>query len=506
MLRRQQLYFALLHEIAERSALMDGTFPSRRSIQRTWKVSQETAEWALGELVKQGILERRVRHAFLLSPNGAPKARRLCYDAEKPRLVRGAKASAQMPRGRRLFSSLLEEIAAGAHGEGKRFLSQRRIEQLWKVSRPTVERARGILITHGLLEKSAGGLFCLTEGAVSKARLLRARVQVPPLPPPTNWRSRRNRILAERPEDHYRIALVHDQPGLSGAKIEALCRKQSRSRLASQRHSQRDLADFYLEAERRGCRCECFYSSDDPTSVRQLLDTLNGKRFHGVTVSRRLRFTSRRLLLDGIRRLGFPVMTLFDDCELEADTSVDFNEVAAGCRAMKILLEHGHRDICVVTLDSDLGYLSQRIEGAEACLREMDPGKTVNLQVRVVPEPFATAGTLSDLFTKRGQGPDALLVVFSPVLPRLGKEIHEAGLSIPRDLSVIACGTSSFRLGPFGCPDFLDRDIMHLARIGVRQMIRLMAGETLPRILEIGMPYRRRGTVARSQEILNDEL
>lgn len=510
-LLRDRLTRSLLEEVAAGRYLEGRRLLARRRIQRIWGVSRETAELAMGRLVAGGILVGVNRKLYVLAPGAADAARNILKELRvAPLPVRSEFPDGASKPGRRrgkdvvsggegllhehLFKSLLVEIASGWYREGTRFLSRGKIERMWHVSRPTVERARSRLVDHGILCKTGTGTLQLAPGGENRACLLLERTQLSELPAPESWRTRSRRLVGRSRSEGYRFAVIHDERSADPVHIREMERNQSWEALVRERFGKRYLVAFLREANRHFCETLFFYDDGRIETRREILARIAEARVEGVAVFQKTQFFSRKPLLSALRKPGLPVVTAMDDCEGEADASIDCNETVAGYQAMKILLEHGHRSIYLLDGSEKSWPLRRRLEGALMYLRESGMEKDVILRHRRFEKPFRWEATLGRALRSKSR-PTALLFLWGRMLPACDPVLQRTGLRVPRDLSVIGCGTPVFESQLFGPPDLLMWDTIQIGETAARQLLSLANGEAVPRTTQLEAPYLRRGTV-----------
>lgn len=158
-------------------------------------------------------------------------------------------------------------------------------------------------------------------------------------------------------------------------------------------------------------------------------------RADGVVVPR-IGETDERL--DYLMDRGFPFVAhgrLLDSTArynwLDSDSVVAFGE------AFDLLYELGHRHFGLVSISDAMTFRHMRERGLrEAISRRGDPSVTLDV---VTPPRFdrgATVAAVNDLLHRRHR-PTAILGLFDELALTVMEEAARAGLSIPRDLSVV---------------------------------------------------------------------
>lgn len=398
----------------------------------------------------------------------------------------------------RLTRSLLIEVASGIHEERGRFLSSRSIMRGWKVSQETLDKALAFLVEGRVLERRDRRRFLLAPGAIGRARLLLPRVPDAELDAPATWRNKRMSILGRRRSAAYRLAMIVDKPtNIQEVKREGMVR--AFKDFPPPTHDGRwHLIAFMQEVNRRFCEADFFFDNGSPSNLRDILSHLDRKRLDGVAIWRRGLYFSRKGLLRELKKRNIPVVTVLDDCEGVADVSINFNNIAAGYRAMEVLVDHGHRDILMVSLPRYVANFEQRLEGARILLQERGlrgsvrvrrmegQGEVLARRARKIVEEVFGGGTWR---------PTAL---FCPAI-KFFKDAHpwfqKYGIKIPRDLSVIGCGSPLLLTPVQEKVDLMSQDFGKIGRVAAQTLIRLIEGQSVERTVQIDMPYRKGRTV-----------
>jgi LacI family transcriptional regulator len=138
-------------------------------------------------------------------------------------------------------------------------------------------------------------------------------------------------------------------------------------------------------------------------------------------VERRFPFVAHGRLLDSTVRYSW----------LDSDSVVAFGE------AFDLLYELGHRHFGLVSISDAMTFRHMRERGLrEAMARRGDPEVTLDVVSAPRFDRGATVAAINDLL-HRDQRPTAILGLFDELALTVMEEASRAGLSIPRDLSVV---------------------------------------------------------------------
>ncbi len=520
VLRKDQLICSLLEEVAGGSHPEGERFIPRRRIEAIWGVSNNTAVAALSYMVAEKILVRVNRKLTVLAPGGLARARVALSKqsslatslarsgrATDP-LADGATASGpdhpnfKPLRSEHLAKSLLVELASCAYVEGGKFLSVREIQRLWGISRPTVERARHWLSSRGLLCFKNPRVVIIQPGAANRACLLLEQMTFASLPPPDNWNLHRNRILhGKEIAGGYRLALIHDRSRVDPMRLHQLAGSVGNRELSDQLFGQRDLVAFLCEAKRHSCTTRLLYDDGSTDGAEALVETMVETGVQGVAIMELRRSRAVEPLLAALKRRGISVVSSMNSFGGLSDASIECNETAAGYAAMKVLLDHGHRDILVVDKDqTDSFFLDRRREGAAACIA--DNGLAVETRMRYckIGSDGSRARVIRALFNDRDDWPTAILMLDTVPLRKIDDILHRLGVRIPQDVSVIACGPRGFKSKIYGYPDVMDHDRAEMGTAVASALIAMIHGDPVQKTLQMPLPYIKRGTVQRVKE------
>ncbi len=502
---------SMLIEIVDGRHLPNRRFLTRRRVESTWGVSNRTADAALGRLIDDGVLLRVSRKETILAPDCSTRARDLMQQlppiAALPVQMsdhlrkRGDDCGELQQRGirglkyERLAVSLLMEIAGGSP-----MPSRRATEHRWNVSRATVERAQSELFALGVTKRDPQGRIGLRAGAMTRACLLIAQLPFKPLPIPHSWKSRRNqKLYGEMPSGGYRLVVFHPGYPIDPATLAEAANSLSLNDLEPRLHPKRDLVGFLHTATQLGCQTYFADNNGSADAVERFHQLLTAVGADGAAIINPQKYSTSESLVAGLRRQGLSFITVLNHCGTLADASVECNDAASGYAAMKVLLEHGHRDILLISKPPNRSdyFLRCCENGVMACLADSGLAETVRLRKRSADRNHieANRSMLEPIFRDRDSWPTAML--FLDTMPFIGADcvMAEYGVRVPQDISVIACGPPAHKSPIYGLPDVMERNRTELGVAAAHQLVRLIRGFPVPRTLQMQMPYIRRGTV-----------
>jgi len=374
-----------------------------------------------------------------------------------------------------LARALLIEAGSGLFAEGERFLSSRKICAAYRVSRPTVDRALAVLLDAKILRVRDRSRHELLAGAQQQARLLLSCFHAPPLP---RQQGKMGKLRAGAHQRiGLRIAVILDEP----LDVVAMQAK------AAEEPSLADPETFgimlhrisFLRSLRRRFLEPVFYMDDGAETTRDaMLADMKRKQVGGGTVFRYSRNFSRKSLLQRMRRAGIPTITVMDDCEGIADASVDFNYLAAGHEAMRLLVEeYGHRRIALVRMRHQIPRFDMRVDGALRYLAESPFANQIQLHPYFLTKDLRfPAALMRALGRDRANRPTAIFhsaLVSAQSLRRL------TSLRIPREISVLCCCTARLLPKEFRFLDTMNQDFGRLGEEAADCLFRLIDGESV---------------------------
>lgn len=512
-----RLFRTLLDDIAK--DMHCGKFHSARRIARLWPVSRPTVESALDALLQHGVLQKigprsvgvtasapAIARKLLQTPairNSKALAPRNSRDPGRPANVAASldfssqhlPVDDKAPLYEHLIKTLLIELASGAHPEQQRFLSRHKICRMWQVSGPTAVSAIRYLLSHGLIEKANTRIHRVTGGAIQKARLLLAQNPLPPLPARDDWLRKRALLMKGSRTEGCRLAAILDEPRIYWDSIRTLPTAWTLSDSRTQVNTQWYVFSFMQEAHRHFSSVTFLHDDGSPETSRHIQQTIASQHFDGVAVFQRKRTFPRKPLLAALKRHGIPVVTVFDNCEGEADLSVDFNEAAGGYEAMKHLLNAGHRNILAFTRSQGFPFDSQRLTGAKACIRDLGLEASVHLRYLDFSIHKRPQRALARILKAGKQRPTALLVGDLGMFMRAEKTLSRHNIRIPTDLSVIAFGSAYTHPKIYPPLDLMERNLAFIGKTAAAALIEMIDSHPVERTIQLPIDYLKRGTI-----------
>lgn len=203
----------------------------------------------------------------------------------------------------------------------------------------------------------------------------------------------------------------------------------------------------------------------------------------------------REELYRRIGRRALPVVQTFTLSQ--SRHCVGFDNVAAARRASDYLLDLGHRRIGVVTgvrKENDRG--GARVEGIYQALAARSLGLRPEHDVTTTFGIGAGRDALRQIMTEVGTPPTAIICGTDQLAFGVMIEAGNRGIAVPADLSVVGFNDTDYAafLGPG-----LTTIRVHASEIGrtaSRQLLAMMAGETVVRQVEIDAELILRGSTA----------
>ncbi len=391
-----------------------------------------------------------------------------------------------------LRRSLLLEIASGFYAEGRRFLPNRKICRLWKVSETTAKRSLAALVADNLLEVRPRSGYRIAPGARRRALLDLHNTQAGSLPPPLTWESKRFGLLAAHRERR-RVAVVFDgiagRPQQPGTQVPTVV---SSSLLCARA--------FFEEATRRNLEILFFLNNGTRVSRDEIAASLELQAPDGVAVFRRGYAPSLHYMpLKRIART-IPVISVFEPSSDTEIPSICVNNVGTGYDAARILADHGHRRLAFLSTRPESRFIAERFEGFEMAVRE---NKTLELQKLSLPgrpSQGAAHRKLVALFKDRSARPAALFSPNVACLLNLRPVLAEARCRVPSDVSVIACASSTLMPRKAFPYDLMDLDFSAFGQEAFARLIDLIDGRPVERTILFDPTLHLRGSTRKARE------
>jgi LacI family transcriptional regulator len=167
------------------------------------------------------------------------------------------------------------------------------------------------------------------------------------------------------------------------------------------------------------------------------------------------------------------------------------DELAAGRAAAEVLLEAGHRDGIHLVGKAPEGLFAarERLAGIEAALGAADTALASIVECLWAPEPAHEAVAQ---FLAAGGAPSALICVNDRAAFGALHALHDAGLRVPRDVSIVSFDDSD--LARWSRPAFTSVALPHEA-MGRTAVELLLEPPEQPVVRRLPMPLRRRESV-----------
>lgn len=394
-----------------------------------------------------------------------------------------------------LTRSLLAEMASGFYSEGMRFLSNRRICRMWAVSETTAKQSLAWLVNEDLLRARPRSGYTLPPGFRRRALLLLHKYPQAHLPPPVTWEDKRRQLL-HREEDsrHARLAVVFD-----GVEVRSVAASRT---LPKMRLSSSECArGFFSEAVRSKCEIVFYLNNGQPAQQNAIARALLEDGIDGAAFFRRGPRGDLSRIIAPLADARVPVVSVFDDCKGANVASIDVNDIAIGYTAAQCLLAMGHRRLAFLIPARGYDWMRERCEGFQIALAEAG----IETPVQWIHLPVAReidgrrAQTLQRVFTGNPSRPTA---VFSPsvlLVEKIVPFLASLRLRVPRDISLIACGSADLLPKKKFPYDLMNIDFAEIGRTAFASLFDLIAGKPVNRTLRIDPPYLRRGSVTRAR-------
>jgi len=327
-----------------------------------------------------------------------------------------------------IFSQLREEILGGKYTEQERFPSEEALVRRFSVSRPTIERALRELKRTGLLESRAGSGFYLSLMARNATGAIGLIVP-----------------------DYLKIDF-----------FTALCNEISRTC--------RDHGYTILLGD---------VSAPDPSTRGQwtidLAREYVSKRVAGVILEPVDLVTesseSTCEALDILKNAGIPVVLIDRDIEQPPLRSsydlVGIDNVQAGYRVAKHLLENGARKLRFLTEPNPASTIRQRIQGVAQAVIDAGGEWKKSYAVEIDPD---NKTKLESIFNAKNR-PDAVVCRNDPLAARLIQVLSKLRIGIPK--SVMIAGFDDADFAQYLSP----------ALTSIRQPVNLIAGAATDALL-----------------------
>lgn len=226
----------------------------------------------------------------------------------------------------------------------------------------------------------------------------------------------------------------------------------------------------------------------DPDVESRLIEDLLGRQVDGFLYASM--FTRQVRLPKALK--GHPVVLLNCTSRDAAVPTVLPDERGGGRSAVRVLLEHGHREGIVLLGESPAGVYAarERLAGIQEALTAAGSKVAAHVQCSWWPAPAyeAVRSTL-----RHGAVPRALICLNDRIAFGAYQALQEAGAIVPDDVSVISFDGSD--LAGWLRPELTSVALPHF-ELGRRAVRLLLAPEPVEGVEEVPMPVRERASVA----------
>jgi LacI family transcriptional regulator len=224
------------------------------------------------------------------------------------------------------------------------------------------------------------------------------------------------------------------------------------------------LVSRYLEQDlaRRGYSLMLAASDHDPLKERGALEVFRSRQVDGILIYPTIH--DRLDHIRAVRQAGYPVLVLADIPFSGMDV-VAIDDRTGGYRAMRHLIELGHRRIAMLDAAQLLGN-SEKHDGALRAIAEASlPSKT--LRAYRPDGHSATAGFhAAELFMREKNRPTALFATTDSLAIGVLRWCRDNGLSVPEDLAIVGYDNTEaaeFSAVPITSVHYAAADVSRLA-------------------------------------------
>ncbi len=388
----------------------------------------------------------------------------------------------------RLIRSLLIEISSGLYGEGDRFLSIRKICGDWAVGQKTVDRALAVLVARGILCGSNRSRYRLATGAINLARIALRDYPADALPPPQKWRERKRALAGKAKIQGVRIAAILDR-----SSEYDLIRREGLPTALSFAAFKQGVERYYLlaffQTLNRSLAEGLFYLDDGSEAGRaNILQQLKNDSIDGVVVFRRSLRSPRSSFPAGLKKCGLPIVAVMDDCQGVADCAIDFNNVAAGYEAMKVLWRHGHRSIWILASEKPDDQYAERTLGALHFHSQQKVSANDRVLTLKAPE-MGMRATIAEAWKSAEIRPTAILSTGVHFYIRSADFFKQSRIRIPRQLSMLGFAIPELVPRPFQHLCLMEQDFSALGSRSAEAILSLIAGQPVPSAISVEIPF-----------------
>ncbi|HEY0186380.1 MAG TPA: LacI family DNA-binding transcriptional regulator [Cellulomonas sp.] len=204
--------------------------------------------------------------------------------------------------------------------------------------------------------------------------------------------------------------------------------------------------------------------------------------------------------LPALRTLSLPSILIGVPDDTTGLSCVDLDFAAAGRLAVRELAAHGHQRIALVgasqdRIDHRANYAIRMRHGV------LDQATISDVEAHVVPaEPTFAGGALAlDQLLDAHPGTTGLVVHNEAALGGLLSRVHDRGLRVPRDLSVIAVSPPDIAAAVPVPVSTIDVPGHQIGRIAVEMVMARLGGEVISETRLVAPTYTDQGSVAASR-------
>jgi LacI family transcriptional regulator len=177
-----------------------------------------------------------------------------------------------------------------------------------------------------------------------------------------------------------------------------------------------------------------------------------------------------------LKELRIPSVLL--DRELPLDIDAVLTDHAPGLRqATNYLIGLGHRRIAIITAGSDIRPGRERVRGFIEAFEKSGlpaPKDLIRSQSLSVDFGFREASVLLQMRER----PTAIIAAGNRILVGVLRAVQQQNVSIPRDLSLIACDRSDVALLYPGPITLIDRAVEEIGRTAAQLLLERLAGQS----------------------------
>jgi LacI family transcriptional regulator len=177
-----------------------------------------------------------------------------------------------------------------------------------------------------------------------------------------------------------------------------------------------------------------------------------------------------------LKDLRIPCVLLDRDIPLDIDAVL--TEHAPGMRqATNYLIELGHRRIAIITAGSDIRPGRERVRGFVEAFERAGlpvPRDLIRSQSLSADFGFREATTLLQM----AERPTAIIAAGNRILVGVLRAMQQQGVSVPNDISLIACDRSDVAMLYPGPITLIDRPVEDIGRTGAQLLLERLIGKS----------------------------